>query len=186
MENIPYRNKALKNRKKDKQVIVVEVNIPGWLPGVVMLAIAGKCGQMIYRRMRKFGSQGGLDEEYIRRHRQFEEYKERQRTQLTPRYSYAKYKDISPLEQTSTLSLPLNKVEDNDSANEDSLSEYSRIPSPRQRDQESPLTPFEIYESCFNDDSFEVDSVDLDNCYEDYALQAKDSLNLDTACQNNA
>eukprot|EP01024_Parvocaulis_polyphysoides_P039135 TRINITY_DN35342_c0_g1_i1.p2 TRINITY_DN35342_c0_g1~~TRINITY_DN35342_c0_g1_i1.p2 ORF type:complete len:176 (+),score=11.48 TRINITY_DN35342_c0_g1_i1:138-665(+) len=173
MENVPYRSKALKKKKKEEQVIVLEVSVPGWLPGIIMLALAGKCGHMIYRRLRNHNARKlkhGLDESDIRRHREFEEFK-----QLSSRYSYPPdyrnynhnyKKQISPLDNRRAASLPTYKhnVDDTDSANEDSLSEYSRIPSPRERDHDSPLTPFEIYESCYEDfvGHRPRDSLDMD------------------------
>eukprot|EP01026_Neomeris_dumetosa_P031334 TRINITY_DN2485_c1_g1_i3.p3 TRINITY_DN2485_c1_g1~~TRINITY_DN2485_c1_g1_i3.p3 ORF type:complete len:188 (+),score=31.68 TRINITY_DN2485_c1_g1_i3:83-646(+) len=169
MDIVPYRRRARealeKLQRKKKQVYVVELHVPKWLPGVVAIA----CGFEIARRVRR-----RLKNKQLRNQQQKEEVGENAfgkvsdkkqrhgRQQLKHSYS-CDYRRSQDFAARRSMSLPVHRqtVQDTDSAiegslgyfNEDSLSEFSRIPSPRTRaDDDSQFSYYdELLESCFED-----------------------------------
>eukprot|EP01023_Acetabularia_acetabulum_P022812 TRINITY_DN2239_c1_g1_i1.p3 TRINITY_DN2239_c1_g1~~TRINITY_DN2239_c1_g1_i1.p3 ORF type:complete len:197 (-),score=17.10 TRINITY_DN2239_c1_g1_i1:960-1550(-) len=181
MDYVPYRNKALQQkRKKEKQVYVVELHIPRWLPILVVVAVAGKCSHMIIKRVAKrINNKEGkrdLQEGDMKKKKKIKgdgkrsnEFKDHHLHRLKHSCTYNYDDHVQALDGRRTVSMPVyrSRSTDADSAkedssfyyndddsfyNEDSLSEFSRIPSPREReDEESSMSQFELYESCYED-----------------------------------
>eukprot|EP01025_Chloroclados_australasicus_P032906 TRINITY_DN3341_c2_g1_i1.p3 TRINITY_DN3341_c2_g1~~TRINITY_DN3341_c2_g1_i1.p3 ORF type:complete len:157 (+),score=7.62 TRINITY_DN3341_c2_g1_i1:245-715(+) len=146
MENIPYRNKALQQKNRTEQkVIVVQLTVPQWLPGLLIAAFVGKCGHMIYQRIRggnKRKFKHGLEESDIRRHREYEDLKYHYRKRHHHKRTYSDDVEQNKLGGRRATSLPIYRhqfdsaLDDSDSANEDSIYEncydnYLRGSQPR-------------------------------------------------------